>query len=237
MIPQKAFILAAGLGKRLRPYTDDLPKPLVDVNGRTLLDRTLDHLENAGAGEAVINTHYLADKITAHLARRESPRIHFSHEPQLLDTGGGIKNALNYFGDEPFFVISGDGLWTDGPSHGALKRLADAWDPEAMDILILLQPLSTFNFTEGVGDYDLAPDGRARRALDKTGKHMFTSIRINHPRIFKDSPDGAFSYLDLLDKAEAAGRLYGLVHDGEWHHISTPEDLEAANAAFKGKSA
>jgi MurNAc alpha-1-phosphate uridylyltransferase len=229
MIPSKAFILAAGLGTRMRPITDKIPKPLVEVNGRTLLERTIDQLEDVGVREIVINTHHLAEQIPARLKHRTSPHIHFSYEKELLDTGGGVKKAIHHFGNDPFFVLSGDGLWTgDG-----LKDLTEAWDPVRMDVLLLLQPLSTFDLTEGVGDYDMLPDGHIRRSKDKKGAYMFTSIRINAAHIYKGTPDGAFSYLQIMDEAEKAGRLYGLAHKGEWHHISTPQDLESVNKVFK----
>ena len=234
-IPNKAFILAAGLGTRLRPYTDDRPKPLVEVAGRTLLDRTLDHLHDAGVNEAVLNLHYLPEKIPEHLKSRNDFTFHYSTENDLLDTGGGIKKALEYF-DDPFFVLSGDGLWNNSSGANTLQTMVDTWNPEVMDILILLQPVSNMKLTHGVGDYDINEDGRAIRSLDKTGKYMFTSMRINHPRIFKNTPDGAFSYLDLLDKAQYEGRLYGLIHEGDWHHISTPADLERVNEAYKEPS-
>ncbi len=227
--PEKAFILAAGLGTRMKPLTDTVPKPLATVGGRTLLERTLDQLEEAGVNDVVINTHHLPDKITSQLSGRKTPALHFSDEDVLLDTGGGIKKMLQHFGNDPFYVLSGDGLFTGD----ALQNLAAAWNPEKMDILLLLQPLSTFKLTAGKGDYRLRPDGHAIRSIDKTGDYMFTSIRINHPRIFAVTPDGAFSYLGLMDTAEKAGRLYGLVHDGDWHHISTMQDLESVNKAFR----
>lgn len=227
--PEKAFILAAGLGTRMRPLTDTTPKPLAVVGGQTLLERTLEQLEGVGVSEVVINTHHLPHKITETLKNRKTPKLHFSQEDVLLDTGGGIKNTLQHFGDNPFYVLSGDGLFTGN----ALQNLATAWDPDKMDILILLQPLSSFQLTKGAGDYDLLPDGRIKRSLDKTGQYMFTSIRINHPRIFDGTSDAAFSYLTLMDKAEKEGRLYGLVHDAEWHHLSTMQDLDAVNKAWK----
>jgi MurNAc alpha-1-phosphate uridylyltransferase len=232
-MPDKVFILAAGLGKRLRPYTEHTPKPLVEVNGKTLLDRTLESIAQSNIHTAVINTHYLADKIHTHIKNIKNTKIIISYEPELLDTGGGIKNAVQHFKGEDFFVLSGDGLWINGPSGGALDNLRGAWDSNRMDILILLQPVSSFHLTHGVGDYDILPDGRARRSLSKTGKHMFTSMRINRADIFESAPKKAFSYLELLDKAEANGRLYAIVHDGEWHHISTPGDLEAVDQDFR----
>jgi len=235
MYPNQSFILAAGLGTRMKPLTDARPKPLMEVNGKTLLDRALDQLHAAGIEETVINTHYLAQQIHERVITRESPRVHISYEETLLDTGGGIKNALKLF-DESFFVLSGDGLWTNGPSGDILKNMAAKWDENSMDVLILLQPVSSFTLTKGVGDYDISSDGRATRSHGKTGAYMFTSMRINHPRIFRGTPDGAFSYLTLLDAAEKSGRLHAMIHDGEWHHISTPQDLEAVDAAFSKKN-
>lgn len=230
---EKAFVLGAGLGTRMRPVTNTIPKPLVQVQGRSLLDRTYDHLKDHGVHTIVVNTHHLPDKMTEAVRARADIKSLISYEPELLDTGGGIKKALDHFDGEPFFVLSGDGLWTDGSSGRALERMNRLWDPEIMDILILLQPLETFNLTTGVGDYDLGHDGRARRSLNRSGTHMFTSMRINHPRIFQGAPEGAFSYLNLLDAAERTGRLYGLIHDGQWHHISTVQDLENVNGNFK----
>ncbi len=234
MIPEKAFILAAGLGTRMRPLTDGIPKPLISVGGETLLDRTLDHLQQAGVKDVVLNTHYLGDKITEHLRTRSKPQeITISHEETLLDTGGGIKKMLQHFGDEAFYVLAGDGLWSDGPGAPALQQIAAAWNPYKMDILILLQPVESMKLTRGIRDYAILPNGRAVRSHDKTGTHMFTSMRINHPRIFTHTAEGPFSYLGLLDRAENAGRLYALEHDGAWHHLSTPADVAAVEKAFK----
>lgn len=232
-IPSKAFILAAGLGTRLRPYTDHTPKPLVEVTGKSLLSRILDHLETAGTTEAVINSHYLAEQITDHLRERKTPKTVISHETEILDTGLGIKRALGHFGDEAFYIINGDALWSDGPAESALARLAKTWNPEIMDILLLLQPVNTMTLTQGVGDYDIESGGRARRAKNKDGTYMFTGVRLNHPRIFQNTPETPFSYLTLMDRAQAQGRLHALVHDGSWHHISTPLDLDNVNEAFR----
>lgn len=231
MIPDSAFILAAGLGTRLRPLTDERPKPMVEVNEIPMIDHALDALAAAGVERCVINTHYKAEILHDHLKGRKNPEIILSYEPELLNTGGGIKNALRHFG-APFFVLSGDSVWEDAPGENALLSLAQAWDPEIMDILMLLQPVETMKLTGGVGDYDLLPDGRAVRSLTKEGGAMFTSIRINRPEIFVEPPDGPFSYLDLLDAAQKRGRLYGVQHKGAWHHISTPADLQAVNAAW-----
>ncbi|HBR69094.1 MAG TPA: nucleotidyltransferase family protein, partial [Rhodospirillaceae bacterium] len=187
MIPRKAFILAAGKGTRMRPLTDTCPKPMVPVAGRSLIDRTLDSLVREGVTDITVNLHHLGDVLKNHLNTRQDVHICFSEESKLLDTGGGIKKALASFGDDPFFVISGDSLWTDGPGESALQRLAAAWDSEKMDILLLLQPVDKMLLTKGVGDYDLKPEGRAVRSLSQTGAYMFTSIRINSPRIFENT--------------------------------------------------
>ena len=232
MIPNKAFILAAGFGTRMQPLTDNIPKPLVSVGGKAMIDHALDKLASAGVERCVVNTHYKADVLQTHLSGRTSPEILLSHEPEILDTGGGIKNAIHHF-DAPFYILSGDSIWEDAPGKDTLKTLGMQWNPEDMDILMLLQPVDTMTLTEGVGDYDLGEDGRAVRSPDKTGKYMFTSIRINAPHIFDSAPDGPFNYRDLMDEAQEKGRLFAVVHEGAWHHISTPEDLEAVNRDYE----
>ena len=238
--PNKAFSLAAGRGERLRPYTDQCPKPMVTVAGRSLIWRILDQLAEDYVNEVVVNLHYKADLLREHLEDyclnqpgARGLHLHFSHEESLLDTGGGIKKMLPVFGDDPFYVIAGDALWSDPPLEGALARLARLWDGEAMDILTLMQPLSRMVLTEGAGDYDLLPNGRVRRSKNKSGAFMWTNIRLNHPRIFRDAPEGAFSFLDLMDRAEAQGRFFALEHEGDWHHISRPADLESVRRAFE----
>lgn len=234
---EHAFILAAGFGKRLRPYTDTIPKPMVPMGGRPIIDQVIDRLEDAGVKDVTINLHYRGDVLESHLSTRRTPRLVFSRERDLLDTGGGIRQALHTLGDEAFFVVSGDSLWTDGPADSALERLQDGWKPDEMDILILLYPVDKMTLTPGVGDYDVLPGGRAVRSRDRTGTHMWTSMRVCHPRLFDETPDGAFSFLDLLDRAEAQGRLFALVHDGDWYHVSTPEDLDRINAHIAGQTA
>jgi MurNAc alpha-1-phosphate uridylyltransferase len=232
--PDCAFILAAGLGTRLRPYTDHCPKPLVEVAGRSLLSRILDHLEQGGIKNVVINAHYLADQIADHVKTRTHPHVQISFEDEILNTGLGIKRGLKYLPqDRPFFALNGDALWDEGPGDPALKRMAQAWDDQIMDILLLLQPVATMHLTQGVGDYDISEDGRGLRSKNQSGAYMFTGIRLNHPRIFENSPDQPFSYLELMDRAQAQGRLHALVHEGAWHHISTPADLDNINEAFR----
>ena len=235
-LPYKAFILAAGFGTRLRPHTDSKPKPMVEVNGRSLIWRTLDKLRASGISEAVVNAHYKPDILAQHMndymAQHKDIVIHLSLEDEILDTGGGVKNALHYFGDEPFFVIAGDNLWTEG-TIPALDRLAQKWDSEKMDILTLMQPLDRMPLTSGVGDYNLHENGTVCRSHDKTGSYMWTNIRLNHPRIYGSDKGKAFSFLDVMDACEKQKRFFALEHDGDWHHISTPQDLEAVDAYFK----
>ena len=226
-VSDKAFILAAGFGSRLRPLTLECPKPLVKVGGQCLVDHTIEHFQEAEIYDYVVNTHYLAEKMATHLHDHYGERVTILNEPNILHTGGGIKNGLEHFGDKAFFVTSGDGFWSNGPTGNVFARMSLAWNPNVMDILMLLQRLDTMTLTRGSGDYDVDEAGNAKRSLDKTGLYMFASIRLNHPRIFEDTQNGPFNYLDLMDRAESKGRLYGLVHDGDWHHISTPQDLEA----------
>lgn len=232
---ERAFILAAGQGTRLRPLTDRIPKPMVRIAGKPIIDYALDALDAAGVRDVVVNLHYKGEVLDSHLKSRKRPKITLSWEEHLLDTGGGVRKALNFFQNTPFYVLNGDALWQDGPDGSALERLARAWDPVRMDILLLLHPAA--RVPGGTGDYDLLDDGQARRSSDKTGALMFAGIRIAHPRIFEGSPEGAFSFLTLMDQAQENGRLYGLAHDGLWHHISTPEDLARTDAAFRSIAA
>ena len=239
MTIDQAFILAAGFGSRLRPITNDRPKPLVPVNGRPILDYVTDKLKEHGIRKIVINAHYMAGQIEDYVATLTGfEEVIVSKEWEILDTGGGLKKGSPYFEGEPHFVVSGDSFWDDQGQEGEpgiLHRLEELWNPENMDIAMALYPMESM-VTPGTGDYRLDPDGRAFRSAHKNGDAMFTSIRIHHPRIFDTAPDGAFSYLDVMDKAEDNGRLYGLMHKGGWYHISTPGDLEAVNAALLRKA-
>lgn len=232
----QAFILCAGFGKRLRPHTDKTPKPLVHVNGRPILDYIIDKLRAHGIKKIVLNAHYKAEQIEDYTKKISGfEHVILSKEEEILETGGGLKKALDEFNNKPFFITSGDSIWEDSAEHtgeSALQRLETFWNNENMDITMLLQPLSSM-ITEGTGDYTLDAGNHATRSHTKDGEAMFTGIRINHPRIFCDSPDHAFSYLGLMDKAEASNRLYGLNHSGNWHHISTPEDLKLTEHYFR----
>ncbi len=228
MTPRCAMVLAAGLGLRMRPITLTTPKPMVEVAGRGMLDRALDHLTAAGVERLVVNTHWLGDKIRAHLAARAD--ITIVHEPDLLETGGGVANALPLLGEAPFYVVNADIVWTDGPVP-ALARLAGAWDDALMDALLLTQPTATAVGYDGAGDFFLAADGRLRRRTgDEVSPLLFSGVQILHPRLFEGAPSGKFSLNLLYDRALAAGRLFGLVHDGGWYHVGTPEALPEVEA-------
>jgi len=222
------MVLAAGLGLRMRPLTLERPKPLLGIAGSTLLGHALHRLAATGVTDAVVNCHYKAEMVAAYLADWPRPRIRLAPEPMLLETGGGVKAALPHLGTDPFFVVNADILWTDG-AVPALRRLSQAWRDDAMDALLLLMPVASSFGYAGRGDYRMAEDGRlARRAKDEAAPHVYAGVQITAGRAFDGSPDGAFSNNLVWDRAERAGRLFGLVHDGGWYHIGTPEALAEA---------
>ncbi|MBI3452428.1 MAG: nucleotidyltransferase family protein [Rhodospirillales bacterium] len=231
--PHVAMVLAAGLGKRMRPLTETLPKPLIPVAGRTLIDRVLDRFAEIGIERAVVNLHHHRGQLEAHLKQRaeqEKPPLVLSPETELLETGGGVVHALPALGDAPFYVANADVLWLDGYTP-ALLRLARAWDETKMDALLLLQRSATAFGYEGRGDYFLDPLGRVRRrASHEVAPFVFAGVQILHPRLFKDAPTGAFSLNRIWDRAEAAERLWGVAHDGLWYHVGTPADVAATEA-------
>jgi len=224
------MVLAAGLGLRMRPLTDTRPKPMIEVAGRPLIDWALARLHGAGVEHAVVNLHYLGDQIAAHLKDRTDPHITFTSEDPVLETGGGIEYALDHLGTAPFFACNSDGLWLDGPTN-AMTRLAQAWDDDTMDgILLLHDPARAFGY-DGDGDFSISSEGLvARRAEEKGPAYVFTGVQLLHPRLFNDTPGGAYSLNVLYDRALAAGRLYGLVHDGEWFHVGTPQARDETEA-------
>lgn len=236
-----AMVLAAGLGTRMRPLTLTTPKPLVKVAGRTLLDWALDNLSTAGVEHAVVNLHHLGAQIKAHLNLRTYPQVTTVYEDPLLETGGGVQNALAHFGAAPFFVMNSDGLWIDDDFNDpALRRMAEVWDDTKMDALLLLHdPQTAFGY-DGPGDFTIDADGRLTRR-DKSATHgrtkihpqapaqVFTGMQLLHPRLFKNAPGGIYSLNVLYDRALSHGRLFGLTHAGEWHHVGTPEALEESN--------
>jgi MurNAc alpha-1-phosphate uridylyltransferase len=230
--PSHAMVLAAGKGLRLRPITLSRPKPLVEVAGQAMLDGVLDRLAEAGVAEAVVNTHHLGHMIEGHLMSRKAPRIRISREEALLETGGGVKKALPLLGSRPFYAINGDVIWRDGKTP-ALRRLAEAWDEEAMDVLLLLQPTASAIGYEGKGDFVMDQLGRLRRRKEgEVAPFLFAGLQILRHSLFAETPDGPFSLNLLYDRALAAGRLRGLRHDGAWYHVGTPEDLARVEAAL-----
>ena len=232
--PRVAMVLAAGLGLRLRPITEQIPKPLVQVAGRTLLDHNLDRLAAGGITRAVVNTHYLSDQIESHLKNRRDLEIILSPEiEERLDTGGGIYHAIDHLGPAPFYSTNTDVIWLDGPTP-ALRRLATAWDDDRMDGLLLLHStVESYGYT-GDGDFLIDPNGvLTRRPEREVSPYLFTGTQLLHPRLFKDVPAGAFSLNLLYDRAMAEGRLYGLIHDGDWFHIGTPDGLHEAETYMR----
>jgi MurNAc alpha-1-phosphate uridylyltransferase len=222
------MVLAAGLGMRMRPLTDDRPKPLVRLAGQTLLDRALDRLSAAGVESVVVNMHYRFEMIRDHLHGRDG--ILLSHEEERLETGGGVARALPQLGPDRFFVVNSDAVWRDGPQP-ALARLADAWDDARMDALLLLQPVGKAEGYAGAGDYHHLENGSLRRRGEgETAPFLFAGVQILHPRLFEGAPDGPFSLNLLYDAAQESGRLFGLEHAAEWFHVGTPEDLTRTEA-------
>lgn len=227
-----AFVPAAGLGTRMRHLTADRPKPLVDVGGRTLLDRVLDRISKAGITTAVVNVHYKADMIEAALAKRQTPHILVSDErAYLLDTGGGVSKALPLLGDRPFLIHNSDSIWLEASKTSALGQLMGGWDDARMDCLMLLAERATALGFDGPGDFDMAADGRlARRGSRPSTPYVFAGVSIAHPRLFRDAPEGAYSLNVVWDRAIAEGRLFGAVLDGRWMHVGSPEAVAEANA-------
>jgi MurNAc alpha-1-phosphate uridylyltransferase len=232
------MVLAAGLGERMRPLTARLPKPLVPVAGKPLLDHVLDRLAEAGVERAVVNVHYLADQIERHLAGRAAPRVALSDErAQLLDTGGGVVKALPLLGPAPFLHVNSDTIWIDGPRPN-LARLAEAFDPASMDALLLLAPTADSIGYAGRGDFAMAPDGRlSRRAEREVAPFVYSGAAILRPELFEGAPPGAFPLTRLFDLAAGAGRLHGLRLEGVWMHVGTPDAIALAEAAIKASTA
>ena len=226
VLPRTAMVLAAGLGTRLRPVTDTIPKPLIEINGRTLLDHAIDRLALVGVERVVVNVHYKAAMVAAQLARRDHPRIEISHETELLDTGGGVARALPLL-DDVFFVVNSDLLWLDGQDR-TLQRLATAFDPERMDAILLLQRTVTAVGYDGSGDYLIDASGYPHRRGERAvAPFLFAGLQLLHSRVFAGISDRVFSLVRIFDRAEEAGRLQAIVHDGEWYHIGTPQGLAA----------
>ena len=235
--PKTAMVLAAGLGTRMRPLTDDRPKALVEVGGRALIDHVLDRLAEAGVERAVVNVHWFADRLEGHLkARGRGPEIVISDERgELLETGGGLKKAQPLLGDAPVFVANIDSVWIDrGDALGDLVRL---WDPERMDAALLLaRREGTIGF-EGDGDFFLADDGKLTfRGEAASAPFAYMGVHITRPDYADPGPDGPFSLSPLWRRSADAGRLYGCVLDGDWMHVGDPQARDEAEARL-GNSA
>jgi N-acetyl-alpha-D-muramate 1-phosphate uridylyltransferase len=228
--PTRAMIMAAGLGTRMRPLTNDRPKPLVEVGGKTLIDHAIDRLAAAGVTVIVVNLHYKAEMIKDHLAHRRDVEIHFSDESEgLLGTGGGVTKALSFFGREPFYIHNSDTIWVEGYG-AALERMKGRWDPEVMDGLLLMAPMITAIGYEGTGDFNMDPSGHLTRVPQgRVSPFAYPGVQIVHPRLFDNPPAGGFSTNVLWDRAIEKERLFGIRLDGVWIHVGTPQAVAEAN--------
>lgn len=233
-MPHKAMVFAAGLGTRMRPITETLPKPLVRVGGKTLLDHTLDRLGAAGVSEAIVNVHHLPDQIEAHVAGRVSPPITISDErAALLDQGGGIKKVLDRFGEEAFLVCNTDSFWLEGPRSN-LAALIARWNPDEMDVLLLVAATTSSIGVDWGGDFFMAADGRlTKRGERDVAPFVYAGIGILKPGLFRDAPDGAFRLAPYFFAAAEQGRLFGQRLDGIWLHVGTPEAIDEAEETIK----
>ncbi len=228
-VPRTAMVLAAGLGKRMRPLTDSRPKPLIEVAGKPLLDHVLEKLRDAGVSRAVVNVHYLADAIEAHLAERDfGLDVAISDERSLLlETGGGMVHAEPLIDCDPFLVVNSDNMWVDGPAD-TLRLLASHWDDARMDALLLLVPHARAQNHRGVGDFHLGRTGRLRRReRSRVAPFVYTGIQIVSKRLLEGAPQGAFSTNILWDRAIDSGRCFGAVHQGLWFDVGTPQAIKA----------
>jgi MurNAc alpha-1-phosphate uridylyltransferase len=236
--PTRAMVLAAGIGKRMRPITVTTPKPLIEVGGRALIDRALDRLDEVGVANVVVNVHYLPDLIRVHVGRRRRPGIIFSDErDRLLDTGGGVAKALPHLGEEPFYLLNSDSFWIEGPRPN-LDWLAAGWRGEAMDGLLLVASTVRSIGYHGRGDFRMDAAGRlVRRPEREVAPFAYAGAAILHPRLFADCPPGPFSLNLLFDRAIADGRLYGVRMDGLWIHVGTPQAVGEAELSIADSAA
>ena len=232
-MPDTVMIFAAGLGTRMRPLTERVPKPLIEVGGKPLLDHVLDGFAEAGVGRAIVNVHYLPDQIEKHLAGRRSPNIVISDErATLLDQGGGIKKILPMLGDRPFFVSNTDAFWIAGP-HSNLQRLAAAWDPQCMDVLLLLASTTTSVGVDWPGDFTMDEVGKlTRRREPQVAPFVYSGVGIMKPQLFANETRDVFRLAPYFFDAAQAGRLYGVRLDGLWLHVGTPDAIGEAERAI-----
>lgn len=220
---KSAMILAAGLGKRMRPLTYLIPKPLILMAGKSMLERAFEHIKESGISNIVINSHYLAP-LMEHYVKIHYPETLISHEEVLLETGGGIQKALPLLGEGAFFTLNGDSVWTGSNSLLAMQK---GWDSFLMDALLLLIPRENAHGYAGRGDFFMSKEGQLTRPeKDQIAPYIYIGVQITHKGLFKGGREGPFSINLLWDKALAQGRLYGHAHEGEWFHMSTPEDIE-----------
>lgn len=232
-IPSVAMVLAAGLGKRMRPITDTIPKPLVRISGKTLLDWGLDSLAEAGVERAVVNVHYLPDQIVEHVASRQAPRIEISDERDgLLDSAGGIVKALPLLGAAPFYIVNADTFWIDEGVPN-LTRLALAWDAGRMDILLMLADLEQATGHSGSTDFLVASDGTLSRAKGAPEGLIYAGAAIVHPRLFDEATETPHSLNRYFDEAITTGRLHGMRMSGSWITVGMPDAIAPAEAAVK----
>ncbi|MET3710192.1 MurNAc alpha-1-phosphate uridylyltransferase [Sphingomonas trueperi] len=234
-VPKTAMVMAAGLGKRMRPLTVSRPKPLIEVAGKPLIDHVFNRLAAAGIERAVVNVHYLANQLEAHLrARVKGMELLVSDErKQLLETGGGLVQARDLLGDAPFLCVNSDNLWVDGPTD-AIRLLASQWDDAKMDALLLLVPLARATCHGGQGDFRLDAFGRIteRRKPGRLAPFVFTGVQILSPRVIRDWPEGPFSTNLFWNRAMEAGRLWGAVHQGLWFDVGSPKAIHATELAL-----
>lgn len=231
-IPDRAMILAAGRGTRLATLTASTPKPLLRVGGQALIDMAREQLTAVGVREAVVNVHHLGELVEDHVRRWTAPRVRVSREEVLLDTGGGVFQALRWLGINPFFVLNSDLVWLGRPGRG-LQTLADGWRNGQMDVLLLMVSTVDVKGYGGPGDFTMAADGRLQRRRQATmAPFLFTGAQIIHPRAFTGAPKGAFSLNWIYDRAAAEGRLFGLRYDNPWIDAGTPERLHLAGEAL-----
>ena len=218
------MVLAAGLGKRMRPLTERVPKPLIPIGGTPMIDRMLDHLADGGVKEVVVNTHHLAEQLVTHLKFRQLPSVSVVYEKQLLDTGGGVAQALPFLGEESFLVVNSDVVILNG-EQPVVRRMIEAWRPH-MDALLLVHPtVCAFGYS-GLGDFIIHPNGQIRRRTEREiAPYLFAGVQLLHRRLFDKPPNPPFSLNVIYDRAQTAGGLYGLVHDGEWMHIGTVDAM------------
>lgn len=236
--PRRGMVLAAGIGKRMRPVTATVPKPLIEVAGRPMIDRALDRLSRAGVEEVVVNVHYLADLLETHVRKRKNPKIIVSDERSaLLETGGGIAKALPLLGPDPFFVMNSDSFWIEGPRPN-LDWLISGWDDSTMDALLMLAPTVASIGYHGPGDFLMDKEGRLTRRPERTiAPFVYSGAAILSPRLFENAPEGAFSLNVLFDRAIASGRLFGVRMDGIWLHVGTPESIREAELSVAESAA